>query len=363
MNLRLTILVAASSLWAGRAYGEPGVDDVAVAKECLPTAVVRGEEELVESLGHELNLLGVSSRARASCPTATATVERGAGGVMVSLREPDGRRAARTLSDVRIAATWIDSWLHDDLGAPLLARRLLPQAPVTIARPAASSSASTAATPKPASRFLASAAYETIDVGQNSASWKGLRAGLCTHVGAACLGARVAAARNSEDTFFESDAALFSGRSVDVLAHVDVPLRVGQATVRPGVSVGAAWLQTTRTNNPDCIFVQPDEELCEDSFFEGEPKNQSTWAPKAEVELGVSLPIAKSVGLSLGGSLGVRPFGASERHIEENFPGDEPEPCLDPSDPNCDLPVFSLVSMPGEPSQFWKLFLGLQVQL
>jgi len=369
MNIRLTMLAAASVLWARSAHGEPEAAVVAATESCLPTAIVSGEQELVAALGYELNLLGVSSRAMEACPTATASIERGSSGVVVSLREPDGRRAQRSLSDVRIAATWIDSWLHEDLGAPLLATRRLPQ--TTTLRPLAATSPETtsnlaAMAPtvnEPARRLFATVAYESIDVGQN-ASWTGVRAGLCTQLGLVCVGARVSAANNSDETFAEAEPSTFSRTSVDVLAHADIPFHVGQATIRPGIALGVGWFQTSRAGSPECGLPPTEDGNCPEILFAEEPSEQSTLAPKAEVELSLTLPIAQAVSLSLGGSLGVRPFGATERRVETMFPFDEPEPCPDPSDPNCgDLSFVSVVAMPREPFQFWKLFLGLQVQL
>jgi hypothetical protein len=372
MNIRLTMLAATSLLWARRAHGEPDAAVATATESCLPTAVLHGEQELVAALGYELNLLGVSSRATEACPTATAAVERGSNGVVVSLREPDGRRARRSLSDVRIAATWIDSWLHEDLGAPLLAIRLLPQTapvrPILTASPVVTSNRSVPAPAmnEPPKRFFAMVAYESIDIGQD-ASWRGVRAGLCTQLGLVCVGARVSAANNSDETFPEAEPSTFSRTSVDVLAHADFPFHVGQATIRPGIALGAGWFQTHREGVSECNFPPTEDGSCADMLFEDEPSTQRTLAPKAEVELSLTLPIAQAVSLSLGGSLGVRPFGADERRVETSFPSDEPEPCpapTDPSDPNCgDVSFLSIVAIPREPFQFWKLFLGVQVQL
>lgn len=370
MNLRLITLVAASGLWAGVAYGEPGAETAASAEGCKPTALVSGDPELAQSLGHQLRRLGVSSRENAHCPTATATIERGSAGVVVSLRGPEGRRTVRNLSDIRIAATWIDSWLHDDLGAPLLASRLLPQSavaleprayPATIPLDVRDVSAPVAQ--HNSRRYVASVAYEAISVDQStSSSWQGLRAGLCAQLGITCLGARISAARNSDSTISELDASSFARTSIDLLAHINVPISVGQAEIRPGLAFGAGWFQTIR-KAPSCIEPELPGGICDDSLSAEAPQNTSTWAPKAEVDVSLSLPMAKTVRLSLGGSLAVRPFGAAESLRVQ----DAPEPCLedDPSNPSCtgDPPPNVAIASPGEPGQFWKLFLGLEMQL
>ena len=96
---------------------------------CVPAALLRGEPTLVEQVQRQLSLLGVSNQARAGCPLVEAQVAASEDGIAVVLKEASGRNASIVLSDASIAATWIDSWLQEELGAPLLSVRAAPPNP------------------------------------------------------------------------------------------------------------------------------------------------------------------------------------------------------------------------------------------
>ncbi len=366
------MFAAFSTLWVSSAHGEPAAQTAAISADCLPSALLEGEADVVQELAAELNLLGVSTRRTASCPVAAANVERGAEGVVVALRDPSGRRTTRTLSNLRIAATWIDSWLHDDLGAPLLASRSL----VTTAAVASTAAVSTtalaapttvrAAAPRAQGRiFQASIAYEArYPVGADAG--RGLHADLCTYVGNLCLGGRLAVASFSNSTLSEFDTTSFTHQSFDALAQLSVPFQAGQATLIPSLGLGASLLQTNRDTAHSCAFPSPDGTCAE---FEEAPSSRSSWAAATEVGISASFALSSSVRFELGGSLTARPGGKGKESIAfEDAP--PPDTCPDPAFPVCqpddegDTPTSITVDvLPGDPAQFWKFFLGLQIEL
>ncbi len=353
------MLAAISTLWVGSAYGEPA-ELASANEECMPTALLHGEGEVVTELGLELNLLGVSTREAKKCPMASAHVERGAGGVVVSLREPSGQRATRTLSNARIAATWIDSWLQEDLRAPLLAARLLPQRSAVAVqrspRPPLLAKAQTRAVP--ARRYQASVAYESRY--PSGPSWTGLRAGVCVSVGFACIGGQATIASSSDETIEEANYEEFSRSSASLVANLIIPIDIGQATLRPSLGLGASRMTTERTTTLTCVGV-PETGVCDDDI----ETERSTWAPTAEVGVSASLPLARSLRVEFGGSLSVRPLGKAAEKLRLD---DSPPPCADPTNPFCDDIVdpagaYEIVVMPRDQDQSWQLYMGLLLEL
>lgn len=338
-------------LWAGRVYGAPNDEVAFTSKQCVPTAVLTGAPELVSPLANELRMLGVASEATPDCPAVTADVERGRSGFTISLREPNGRHVTRNLSDLRISATWIDSWLHQDLGASLLAARLPPT-------PAASvSSEQTAATAPALSsrRYQATMGYESI-TRDRSVPWQGARGGLCTNLGPSCVGMQVALARRASEYSLENELFEFSERSVDLLAAIQWPIELGRTTLSPHLAIGAGWFETKRAGIPTCPV---DGANCPPEPEAMDAARRGTWSPRADAGLALSLPIASALHLRLGGGVGYRPLAAPAQRTEDNS-----EECLDPADPACTQPeIPGLLSFAKEPSTSWRLFIGLQVHL
>ncbi len=353
MNRRLIIAMTLPVLWAGRVYGEPKHEVAFVSKNCEPTAILSGEPDLVSSLANELSMLGVASLPTPGCPAVTASVKRGPDGVIISLREPNGRHVTRSLSDFRISATWIDSWLHEDLGAPLLAARLLP---TTASNVRSEKPLSVPASVPDSRRYQATLGYESIQ--RDGTAWQGARADLCTALGPTCVGMQVALAQMASDNSLSDEFFRFSERSADLLAVVHLPIELGQTILSPHVALGAGWFETSR-DIPDCLLDEATEE-CPPSPqpLDVDNAHRRTWAPQGDLGLGLSLPILGALHLELGGAVGYRLFAAPAEYLELES---EPE-CPGPQDPACESEP-ELLSFADEPSTSWRLFIGLQVQL
>ncbi len=338
------------------------------SESCVPAALLHGDDAVVGELRAQLSLLGVSENAQENCPIVNADVSRSEEGILVVLEEPSGRSASIQLSDASIAATWIDSWLQEELGAPLLAIRTAPpiqresRAPSATAPSTERDDEVAKASVLAASGLHLGLGYESASA-DNQADWRGLRAEACLRIGPLCLGvlARISETKKGalrQDEF--ADFAEFSQISASALAKVQVPIAIGRSHLIPHVALGASWLKSSReTMQSDCAPEgDPD---CFDAFLDDSADARSTLAPELETGLSLALPLTSAVHLRLGSSISLRPFGQSSRSVAGPT---LPLPCELPEDPNCGEPeAILLETMPSEPSRFWRLSIGLQVQL
>lgn len=311
--------------------------------ECVPAAILSGEDVVVSELRKQLQILGVASSADPRCSVVTAEVVLEDEGYSVVVTEPSGRSARRTLGDIRIAATWIDSWLRTDLGASLLATRSLPlaaSAPVVVRR---DSPKSTHAEP---TRYQIGLAYET---SSNATKWQSLRVDACLTWGAVCVGLQGRFAQ-ADPIEMNDGLSLATQWDADGLALVSVPLQLGATTIEPHAAIGVSAVSTKRspTDGPDSEFL-----------FDSTPSSRLSVGMRAEAGISAVVSLAEFVRLRLGASIDTRVFGAGELSKQEPGPAD-PD-CLDGETP-CPLPP-AFVSLPGDPTSLWRLSIGLRVEL
>jgi hypothetical protein len=173
-------------------------------------------------------------------------------------------------------------------------------------------------------------------------------------------------AQNDPEEFLPDAFSSFSQRAADLLLQVRVPLDIGQATLSPSLSVGAGWFSTTREDTGECVTENGTLAPCQDIGTDGASTTRGSWSPKAEAGLGVSLPLANTLRIELGGALGIRPVSASRETLSDGIaPPPEPDICPLPEDPSCTDASFpgEFLLMPADPTRSWRLSIGLQVQL
>ena len=195
------------------------------AADCPPAAVPMGDPALVKSVSEKLTANGVMTTASANCPAVRVHLERR--GDQLHLRVADGyqRRGEREVQDVATAAAIIESWTLQEIDMGSLP-----------AEPAMSSAALMTST-EPS--FGAGAAFRSA-VTEQSSTWLGVSASGCARVGWACLGAKLAVAKDIEATGTTSsdDHHLLQ---FDAHALAEVPITLLGLRVTPGVSVGYGW--------------------------------------------------------------------------------------------------------------------------
>lgn len=220
----------------------------ALAAECGPTVILEGEAGLVQTVGRTLRHRGIAVEGPGSgeedeCPAVRAEVTRRGARLDVIVLAQEVRRSERLVEDTATAATLIESWARSDISAPLLVGHWVPRPP-------------DAATPEevvspalPRRHLLALHVYARAEVavGNTGALWPGGSFGGCVRVGPTCIGLRL---RIGGDARAVTNGDLAALRlATDMLATLDVPVRLGRWTLWPGVGLGVGWLRTALAND------------------------------------------------------------------------------------------------------------------
>lgn len=337
-----------------------------VAEPCAPAAVIEGDDEVAGSVSKHLERLGVATRAPAPCPAARAAVRRTDTGLAIVMRDR-GRRAARTVSTAAIAATWIESWVRTDIGAPLLRAPIIATpTPVVIRRPATRA--------KPMTRSgIFGASVETLTASDQS-EWRGVSVSGCVELGRACVGVAGryghSLGMTSQENPLETDR-----KGIDLLATVSVPLVLGRGVLAPRLGIGAGWLTTSRPpvaldpagnpcdpqdpNTPMDPMNPMDPGQC-DPVPNPEPGLEaSTAGLRLDARIVYAIPVSDSASVELGLGGQLRPGAHRDAFRFDTLnPDGTNNPMTDPTQP-----PDPFTSLPGEPEWLWSAGIGLRVQL
>lgn len=211
--------------------------------DCPPVAVTEGEAALADSIATRLASAGIATSVVEGCPVVRVVVA--ARGERVHLTITDGfdRSTEREVSDVRTAATVVESWTLQEIdparasaavpvSSPLAAERAAEPLPVV----------------PPAVPVAAIGAAAELSIGSDGSSWYGVVADGCARSGRVCIGgrARLAADGGSSVSELPTQASVLD---VSALASLDLPLAIGRLVVRPGVGVGGAWSRTSEQHH------------------------------------------------------------------------------------------------------------------
>jgi hypothetical protein len=341
----VVILLAAGALAAPR--------DASAGAPCQPAARVDGDEEIAGPVRLELAVLGVRTAAiPPPCPAVDVTVSAAGEQVSVALRDPSGRRAGQVVTNARVAATWIESWLHPELRAPLLGPR---------AGEIAAGRTAPAASRMSYRGLTVGAAAERVYASDDS-EWRSLSLAACARLGPLCPGLVTRLADN-RDFSPEGVWNRLDRLAVDVTASLSAPFDVGRMQITPGVAVGLGYL---RTASDACEDVPSDPSTVCQMYL----RSSATIGPRAEMGLAAVFPVAGGVSLVIAGSLGFAPMARSQPTLLTINPdGSAPEPGPDGSIPDDgnddgnrdDTPMTE--SAPGEPNHFTRIGVGLAVEL
>jgi hypothetical protein len=226
----------------------------------LPLKIV-GAPSLVADVERALGAGGIGW---ATKPQEDAVVVRlfpDAGGIRVSLRDPDGRSTERVVATAEIAAALIESWAHPDLTSPLLAARE-PEPPPAVPGPLASEPAAKVlpadgsvvrtAPALPLITRVRPSGYAAFETGWASdrSLWMGARAGMCLRLGPACVGlagrfaARTDAGLSDRPFNKEKRSSEIRRTMYDGLLTAELPVAIGRPTLRLGAGAGLGILAT-----------------------------------------------------------------------------------------------------------------------
>jgi hypothetical protein len=369
---RLSRVILVGSWVAAAAHGpRPASADPAGERRpsppasCAPAARVEGDGEIARQVRLELATLGVrSSHIPPVCPAVDVSLSAMGDRVGVELRDPSGRRAQLVVTNAHVAATWIESWVHPELRAPLLVAPVFaPAAPI---EPIDLSARAGAETKAPAAGEVAyrgvqlAAAAERLHASDGS-DWRSVSLSGCARLGRLCPGLLARLADNRD--FVPELGGKLDRVTVDLLASLGAPIAIGRMELAPSFAIGLGVLRTTDVPCGD-DRVDDDGTTCQPHY-----PVVTTLGPRAEFGLSGTFPIASRVSLIIAGSLAFAPMAYSrlvpsaEPNPDGSVPGDPDRPADDGNDPatgeNGDLPA----ERPGEPDHYTRIGVGLALEL
>jgi hypothetical protein len=282
-------------------------------RSCPPAARLTGDAELIDAVAAVLAERGVAPAEGGECPSIDVDLRREGTAMIVSAGPGDGPPVRRAVSDVRTAATVIESWVRTDVEAPLLAGPASAAAWAASEPDAAAPASARAAVGSLAPTVAAVAAgapdarrVQVFTIAETSlasdrTSWVGAQIGACVMLGPLCASARArfATVAGGPGPWQSS----LDRRGVELLLGADLPLRLGAATLSPGAALGVGWIHTH-------------EEAAR--HVEGE-----TGGLRAEAHLALSFPIRSRLAVELALSLDVTQATHVETSLPEVLP-DEP---------------------------------------
>ena len=298
-------------------------------------------------------------------------VEPSGEGVAVTLRDGAGRQAAQVVTDAQVAASWIESWVHPEIGAPLLAARGAPGA--TAAAEPAAEVTMTAPPARPgrfAYRGLSLGAAAEMTSASDGSDWRALSASVCARFGFLCAGLT---ARGADNRGISMDGGQTEANryQLELLASVGASLAIGRMTLVPSAGIGLAYEETGRAGGADCMSEQdPTGMVCEPPYAIDDGFTAYSLGPRAELGLGGAFPIAGPLSLTLGVAMSFAPMARSEPaepdYAREYFDttNDGTDPDVPPPDGVMDF-YFAEDSykLPAEPSRMTRISLGLSWEL
>ncbi len=351
------------------------------AEPCVPQAVLAGDREAIETVGAELGKLGVvlaPGAASARCPAVRATVELAReGGIAVAVKGSGQRSEGRVVSDAGVAAMWIDAWVRDDLDvagwAPAPEPAMLAPAPARTSPPGDTAPPPTAPSVSVLDRIGISALY-TQAYTDDATSWTGADVGACVRFRGACIGARVQALWQPDQT---TNLTAATRSDLSVLATASMPVSLGNAVLSPELGLGIGRFSTRRidgcvpdpnmmmpppncdptdpmcamsppaeapTCSPDASGVDPGTGASK-TVYVGDGFDTATYTPRLSFGLRISVPLFEHVWLEGVASYALMPFAHASAFQAEKVPT---------------TTTADQIALPGEPSSGWVLGVGLR---
>jgi hypothetical protein len=321
------------------------------AAPCAPRVELLGDPAAVAQVAAELARLGVTTGVAApGCAAVHARVQLDDGGVAVAISDGQRRSEGRVVSDVALAATWLESWARDQVA---WAAAPSPSKP-TPSPPAIRAPADVPATVPPTSIFRQGAigvSYEQAFT-NDAAWWSGFGGHACVVVGGWCIGARVRYATQS----YASGTALPSTRhDAAALATVSTGLDLARMSLAAELGAGVGKYASDRAStcikpDPTCDpIVSPDcPPGCADPTAPPSAQHAERYTPRLAATLRLALPLFDHVWLDGLASLSVSPFAHAD-----GFASDVPS-----NGPSKGVDVYAL---PGEPPAVIQLGVGLRI--
>lgn len=302
----LVLLLCAQSVSICYADGEP----------CAEVVVLEGDARLTRLLSPTLSAHGLLEKPQAGCPLLRVRLRRQGPAIRIYIQR-EFSQVDKMVRGTRAAAALIESWAKTAISAPLLGEwrpvavtiatlRDAPARWIEISQRAASLPARVPPPPPPRRPppprlFLTLSAEAGPDMA--GALWLGGSLRLCVLVRGFCLGTvwRSGADLPASRADLPSDQRVAS----EVLLSVERPLRLGTATLSPGLGLGIGWTLHLVGNLPG-----PTKSDSDGDEAASLPTRASDTALRGELRMMLALPQRAGLRVELGLTLGLGMLGS-----------------------------------------------------
>jgi hypothetical protein len=200
---------------------------------CPAVAVTHGDEQAAAELGKLLAERGISGAAPAGCGALDVQIQPQGRRLRVSMKDPYGRVAVRTVRDLSTAATIVETWTRQALATEVTFAAAKTQEPAPEPTPVETTAAVAAVVSTPTiHRWAATASAET-SASTDGDVWLGGAFGGCRLVHRFCVGVLGRAATDSSGAYARHDLA--------GLAAADFARGRGNWGFRAGLAAGLGW--------------------------------------------------------------------------------------------------------------------------
>jgi len=192
--------------------------------DCTPAAIAQGDPALVQALVAKLRADGIATAPTAGCPTVQVAIDHRGEQVHLRLADAFQRTSERDVQDLATAAAVVESWTYQVVDAGRLPAEP-PPVPVS---------------PHLVHSGIAASAMSSL--GSNGGTtWIGGALGACVRLDPVCAGV---ALRAQKDTTASGETTTIAQDSyaLAAFATLDLPRRLGEFIVTPGIAVGYGYL-------------------------------------------------------------------------------------------------------------------------
>ncbi len=217
------------------------------AQTCAPSVEIVGMEPALNvAVASSLATRGIATTTEGECRAVWAHLSHRGHKIEVQIRDVEGRKSERLVSDVNSAATVIESWTQKASNAML---QLPPDVKAPAIRQAADSETPPPLTKEVQPQIKSASPVKLLGAAESALAsdgslWVSANAGACVLLGPTCTGMFVRMAVDTRASG-ESERLSTARFALDFMLSSDLPFSAGPIRFRPGVAVGAGWMRTT----------------------------------------------------------------------------------------------------------------------
>jgi hypothetical protein len=223
-----------AALLASRAHADQ-------ERPALP-ALLEGDPELVATVAEDLGRRGVATAAPGD-EAIHVSLAREEDGILLGLRDQEGREAERRVATAGTAAALIESWARPGIAEPLLDRR----PPVTPPPPAPPAVLAAPAPPAESNaRWTPTLRLDAETTGGQSSLWMGAAVGVCGRIGPLCVGGEARLAHqisrgHSSPSLSDAWREPAPESDLQTLLLTELPISLGRPVLVLGAGIGLGW--------------------------------------------------------------------------------------------------------------------------